>query len=150
MAARPSEDPLNPNVTTKALPRVAGRCFTLRLRRAFFPMRAIVGFAETQVSKARDLGHPALFHRRKIGWTHVRHIDCFHRFFGLLGFEHLLKLWVCPERVPILFRFLAAGMSQHKDECVVPSGSTLGYPVQQNLQNVFGEDLTPRDEKTEA
>src|SRR5580704_6976389 len=65
---------------------------------------------------------PALLHRRKIRRTHVRHVYFFHRFVGLLGFEHLLKFWVCTERIPVLFRFLSAGMSHHKDECIVPSG----------------------------
>jgi hypothetical protein len=71
------------------------------------------------VDRYLALANLALLHRRKIRRSHVRHVHLVHQFFGLLGFHHLLKRRVGEHGVPVLFRFLPAGMLQDIDECVV-------------------------------
>jgi hypothetical protein len=66
---------------------------------------------------------------------HVRRVHFFHGLLSLLGFDHLLKTRVGGKRGPVLFCFLEAGMSQHKDERVIPSGSIRGNPVTHNLSD---------------
>lgn len=94
-----------------------------------------------RVGRRYSLPNPALLHRRKICRTHVRRVHFLHRLVGLLRFEHFLKLRVGHHRVPVLLRFLAAGMRHHKDERVVPSGGILGYPVTHNLQIVLASSF---------
>src|ERR1700730_17989002 len=87
------------------------------------------------------LANLALLHRRKIRRPHIQHVYFFHEFGGRIGVlsDQLLKIWVGPHSIPILVRFLPAGMSHDENECVVPSGRPLGRPVTHNLQIVFGE-----------
>src|SRR5579863_10435321 len=82
-----------------------------------------------------------LLHRRKIRRPHERSVYLFHQLVGLLGFDCFLSPRVGQHRVPVLFCFLATGMSHEVDECVVPSGCPLWYPVTHDLQIVFGEQL---------
>src|SRR5215467_12955719 len=81
---------------------------------------------------------PISLHRRKIRRPHVRSVYLFHQLVGLLGFDCLLNLRVGQHCVPVLSCFLPAGMSHEVDECVVPIGCPLRYPVTDDLQIVFG------------
>jgi len=87
------------------------------------------------------LANLQLLHRRKIRRSHVHHVYFFHKFAGLFGVlsDQLLKIWVGSHSIPVLFRFLPAGMSNEENEGVVPSGRLLGHPVAHNLQIVLGE-----------
>src|SRR5580658_7083993 len=86
--------------------------------------------------------NPALPHRREIRGTHVHlvhPITLVHPLYELGGlFPILWKGRVGMERVPILLRFVPAGMSHEVDEGVGPSRIIVGYPVADDMEIVLG------------
>jgi hypothetical protein len=51
------------------------------------------------------------------------------------------------QRVPILFRFVAAGMSQKVNKRIVPNGILVWYPEADNVDTMFGHHFRsiPKD-----
>ena len=108
-----------------------------------FWLTSVPTIRELGISVERNviLANLQLLHRRKIRRSHVQHVYFFHKFadrFGVLSHQ-LLKIWVGSHSIPVLFRFLPAGMSNEENEGVGPSGRLFGYPVTHNLEIVFGE-----------
>src|SRR5215813_4403252 len=80
----------------------------------------------------------ALPQRRKIRRTHVGRIDSVNKLLRVLGFYILLEAWVGVKRVPVLFRFLPAGMSHKVNEGVVPSRLVVRHPEADDIEAVLG------------
>src|SRR5580692_42381 len=140
MAARPSGDPLNQNVTTKALPRAAGRCFILRFSRRFLLGASL---SESRKPRSRKSRPGALL---AISAEKNRSDACMSRplfppFFLSVRISTPVENPGRRQMRPSFFSLPRGWDGQHKHECVVPGGRTLGNPVAYDIQIVFGKQL---------